>query len=80
MRFRNNCNFFNAMILPLSGIVFMQFIQNLYFRYPFVIFYFWVTAVMFYIPYRLHRMCGFDKIKTVVDMLQNPVDTMIISR
>ena len=44
-----------------------------YFRYPFVMFYYWLTAMMFFLPYQLYKVFGFDDVKAVVAMLQNPV-------
>jgi hypothetical protein len=43
------------------------------FRYPFVMFYYWLTAMMFFLPYQLYKICGYDDVKAVVAMLQNPV-------
>lgn len=42
--------------------------------YPFTMFYFWMLSVMFHIPYRLYKHWGFDQVKMVVSMLQNPVE------
>ena len=42
--------------------------------YPFSTFYFWMMSVLFFLPYKLYKKMGFEQVKLVVDMLQNPVE------